>query len=184
MWPSLASTSLPVFALTAMVLPLSVLKKILLFRIGSAAIDHIAARDPLARWLGVRLVFPFHRGAGLGQVEREEVVRIGGDDVHRIVDDERRSLFPAVDAQSKVNRLSGDLLPFILVEFGIARGGIVLFRHQPLAVILGGAAEAADNSPALLFRGSRRGGGLSNGNRRCEPAPPWPPALRPAFTAE
>src|SRR5215510_192635 len=43
-----------------------------------------------SHWL--RLIAPFHWPPGLGQVEGREDVRVRGDDVHRVVDDERGSL--------------------------------------------------------------------------------------------
>ena len=103
----------------------------------AAAVDHVAAGDTLRGGGRLRLVHPLQRRAGLGEVERVDVVRVGRDDVHRLTVDDRGRLVAAVDAgregegDLEVLRVAG----VDLVELGVAGGGVVLRRHQPAAVI-------------------------------------------------
>jgi len=57
--------------------------------INRAAIDDVAAGDALRGREWLRLELPFHRRAGLGEIERIQHIRKRRDDVHRAVHDER-----------------------------------------------------------------------------------------------
>ena len=67
----------------------------------AAAIHNVAARDALAGWQRLGGKLPLQRRAGLGEIERIDIVRIGGDDVHGVVDDDRRRLLAFVYARAK-----------------------------------------------------------------------------------
>ena len=105
-------------------------------RILRAAIDHITARDTLSRCDRLRLVFPFGRRAGLGQIERIHVIGIRRDDVHRVADDDRCGFVTADDARGERERhlQLADVLSVDLIEPAEAGRGIVLTRHRPVAI--------------------------------------------------
>src|SRR6202047_3096410 len=122
-----------------------------------AAIDDVTASNALARDGRVRLVLPFEGRSGLFQVEGEQNIRVRGDDIHRVVDDERGCLLPAVDTGRKgeLDAQIGDVAAIDLIELRKPGRSIVLRRHRPLAVI-------------LRRSGGRRNGRLVRGNGRYE----------------
>ena len=85
--------------------------------VGDAAVDDVAARDPLRRELGLRNVGPFQL-AGRG-IERKHLVRIrrsiGPDHIQCVVDDERRCFLSAIhaDREGPGERSSPTLLVLI-----------------------------------------------------------------------
>src|SRR5205823_6942056 len=112
-------------------------------RVEGAAIDRVAAGDPEGVGIHRRTVFPLQGVALAGEVEGVEHVRVGGDDVHRLVDDERLSLVPAEHAggeaphRAQAARVgAGDL-----AQVAVASGGVVLGRHGPVAALRGGGDD-------------------------------------------
>ena len=104
-------------------------------RVDDAAVDDVAAGDALGRGQRLRLVLPFHRRAVLRQVERVHVVRPRRDDVHRVVDDDRRRLVPVEHARRE-GGLHGELphvLRSDLIERAEPRARIVARRAHPVA---------------------------------------------------
>ena len=104
---------------------------------GGAAVDDVAAGDPLRGRLRFGLKSPLHGRAGLGEIKCIENVGIGGHDIHRSTDHERCRFLTLVHAQRKGERYL-EILDVLGGDFGqlaVAGGGIVLGRHGPLAII-------------------------------------------------
>ena len=66
--------------------------------IGRAAIDYIAACDPLRGRGGLRFIFPLDRCPRLAQVQRVHHVRIGCNNIHGCPYHKRRRLIPSLRA--------------------------------------------------------------------------------------
>jgi len=66
--------------------------------VNGAAVDGVAAGDPLGKRGRLGLVLPLQRRAFFGQVEGVEDVRPGGDDVQGVAGDDGGRLLAAVDA--------------------------------------------------------------------------------------
>ncbi len=64
----------------------------------------------------LRLVTPFERRTGLGEIEREQDIGVGRDDVHRIVDDQWRA-FVASDYTGGEGESHLQVLHRVTVDF-------------------------------------------------------------------
>ena len=74
-----------------------------------------------------------------GEVERVDVVRLRGDDVHRVADDERRGFVRIVDAELHRPR-HGELVDVVdvdLIERAVVPARVVGVRHDPLRRVAG-----------------------------------------------
>src|SRR5437762_785122 len=135
-------SSLPVAAATATVCPSSRLYTILPSEEG-AAIDGVAAGD--AKGIGIHrgTVLPFQGIALPREVEGIEDVRVGGDDVHRMVDDERLPLVPAQHAgrEAPHGAQAAGVGSRYLGQVAVAGGRVVLGRHGPVAALRGAASR-------------------------------------------
>src|ERR1700755_2781671 len=85
----------------------------------------------------MRLIRPFDRRAGLGEIERKDIVRIWRHNEHGVVGHDRRRFLPVVDA-GREGKGDLELAHFRAVNFverRISCGCIVLCRHRPLTVL-------------------------------------------------
>ena len=106
--------------------------------VDGAAVDRVAAGDAERRRIHVGAVFPPERIVFLRQVEGVEHVRIWRDHVHRVVHHQRLTFVAAEHAGREVPDRSqlADVRGGDLVEAAEARGGEILARPGPLAVVV------------------------------------------------
>ena len=103
-----------------------------------AAMHEVAARHGHGAVILLRRVLPLDRRALLGEVEGKHVIRVRGDDVHRVVDDERLALV----APERPGGEGPDLLELRdvrgvdLVQAAVAGRGVVLPGDDPNAVVV------------------------------------------------
>ena len=132
--------------------------------IGGAAIDDVAAGDPLRRARRRRLVLPLQPARRRREVDRVEDVGVRRHDVHRAADDERRRLVAAQHARREAPRLAQvpDVGRGDLGEAAEPRGRVILRRHHPLSVVRhrtrchdGGGVSRNPGLPAVAARGEQ-----------------------------
>ena len=141
-------------------------------RVRATAIHPIAARDAFRRLHEIlRFEVPLRRRARLRQIERVENVWKRRDDIHRVVDDERRRFFAAIAGHRERPRHSEvrGIGSVDLIESGEACRRVVLRRHDPLTVLGlklreirlkgGGGMEFLEEGKGRLFLSFAAAGG-------------------------
>ena len=105
-----------------------------------AAIDHVAARNALGAGVRLGIEFPLHVRARLGEIEREDVIGIGRDDVHGAADHDRCGFVAFFHARREAEcelqpaRVGGS----DLVEGTEARARVIARGHAPLRAVVRG----------------------------------------------